>query len=1271
MTKNFFLFLSLIGSLHILALQHYLPSHDENGEFHIPYPPTSEIYVFNRYGQHVATRDLASAKTRYSFLYSKNTSFGKLSTVTDSSGNKIQFLRDYSNIVSSIENTQDHKSELKISGIGLMVKLTEKGKSEIEIDYDSTSGLLNSRSGGGETYIYRYDDFGRVIGMILPSGETVTINSNLGQEMGLGVQVRGPVESIFSKQEPDISELLIVGGIKSFVMNKGAEVTEAQFYTNNTMSILSPNGVFIESAAMARHPLLEAALPVEAEMLPMWSQQSITMGDGLTNVMYSVFNLVGDVRNPQQTLNREIWVNNSRTIGVEFDQFSSKETFFDRDRQPILTITFDPSGLPQSYHPAVGGFPLNISYDRFNRMDGWSWGPSELKYTYDRHGLLSEITSAQDGTVSYIYNDWNLVSEMGLASQRKFLLSYDEDGGLRHVTLPSGTKHSFSFQPSIGFIRLTYTPPGSTKPYLQHYSHSGALLQTVFPGDGARIIYRYNPSGELSEIVHGDGQSEFSYNSVTGMPSTVAHTERELEYRWDFEYTGGLLTEERIDFSAKTGLSNAKFAYEYDTNFRLTSVSGRIGGQNLPAQSYSYNIKTGSPEQIGIFKVTRPSHNQTTVFDTVGIFSRTVDGRYLETQMSLTIHRMEVFRMEFSHDLHGRISQTRTYTRNVGVNTYTNVKNYTWDCDGQLIGVEAQEPWGFRYDDNGNMLSLTYRGNVIPMEYNSMDRIFKFGEGQYKYDVRGLVAQNAREEKFHYNTQGLLVRATKRGRFDVKYYYDHLNRLTTRKDNFGNVTQFFYNNQERHHEVSQIYSPRDGKLMSLVYDDRGHLIYATVYRHKYFIATDQCGTPIMIFNQYGEGIREIMRSPYGHIVYDSNPYLYLPIDFCGGLLDQVTSLVHMPNGKVYDPLIGQWMSPNWENVAERVPTPTKLHLYRFNGNDPINVHHERDRPTDHLSWMKRIGFNIKNMMPQLDPKLWQPETPWGRSTPNLPSLNFRRPFDSYANMAVESGFLAHLGLRRMSNIQELSAPPKSALKSDVMKITPNKIGAASDPPFGKGIIVSRTSQGQAIVSSVPAANAIYRDVYTSVFNRSNLLPFTFVVHNSQQDAFFFVKEESWRASEDRQQLKRLQGQVNTTFHEITRENGSGNNYLDVKIHGPHAVINLRYGTTVEKEKQRLMHHAKLTAVRKAWHREKESLRAGLTTTIEWSQTEIDEILKQGYANLYEGEYIHDVMKYPELAEDPYNIRFVKKKTNQIRRRKRRSFNDLCNSGGADGSSRNC
>lgn len=46
---------------------------------------------------------------------------------------------------------------------------------------------------------------------------------------------------------------------------------------------------------------------------------------------------------------------------------------------------------------------------------------------------------------------------------------------------------------------------------------------------------------------------------------------------------------------------------------------------------------------------------------------------------------------------------------------------------------------------------------MIPMEHSVMDRIEKFGEGLYRYNNRGLVVQNAREEKFHYNSKGLLV----------------------------------------------------------------------------------------------------------------------------------------------------------------------------------------------------------------------------------------------------------------------------------------------------------------------------------------------------------------------------------------------------------------------------------------------------------------------------------------------------------------------------------
>jgi hypothetical protein len=82
-------------------------------------------------------------------------------------------------------------------------------------------------------------------------------------------------------------------------------------------------------------------------------------------------------------------------------------------------------------------------------------------------------------------------------------------------------------------------------------------------------------------------------------------------------------------------------------------------------------------------------------------------------------------------------------------------------------------------------------------------------------------------------------------------------------------------------------------------------------------------------------------------------------------------------------------------------------------------------------------------------------------------------------------------------------------------------------------------------------------VFTSVFNQSLMLDFTLLVH--AQDAFYFVKEDMWRHAEDHSQIKRLGNQVNLTFHEkdSSTEGLSGGKVIDLKIHSPSAVVNLR------------------------------------------------------------------------------------------------------------------
>jgi len=41
----------------------------------------------------------------------------------------------------------------------------------------------------------------------------------------------------------------------------------------------------------------------------------------------------------------------------------------------------------------------------------------------------------------------------------------------------------------------------------------------------------------------------------------------------------------------------------------------------------------------------------------------------------------------------------------------------------------------------------------------------------------------------------------------------------------------------------------------------------------------------------------------------------IPVDFAGGLVDQYSHLSHI-GGRVYDPLLGQWMTPDWEKVGD-------------------------------------------------------------------------------------------------------------------------------------------------------------------------------------------------------------------------------------------------------------------------------------------------------------------------------------------------------------------
>ena len=85
---------------------------------------------------------------------------------------------------------------------------------------------------------------------------------------------------------------------------------------------------------------------------------------------------------------------------------------------------------------------------------------------------------------------------------------------------------------------------------------------------------------------------------------------------------------------------------------------------------------------------------------------------------------------------------------------------------------------------------------------------------------------------------------------------------------------------------------QQGKLTSLIYGPDDRLIFMGQDNHDYYVVTDRNGSPLLILTPDGTIVKEITRTPYGEVTYDSNQNLEVPIGFQGGYYDVLVKFVH-------------------------------------------------------------------------------------------------------------------------------------------------------------------------------------------------------------------------------------------------------------------------------------------------------------------------------------------------------------------------------------------
>ena len=1138
------------GNYRIRAVSSSIPPEKSDGVFEVPDPETQEVYIFNKFGQHVLTKDLMTSNVLYKMTYTQTTSNGKLSSITDSSQRKVTVQRDYKGQVNALQTSNGLKYTLKMSRVGDLESFQTPSKMTVNFKYLRSSGLLKSKwdESLNTAYIYEYDQYGRLVNAISPTGEATSLTFNL-TSLGAAIEVKKNAKTSKVLRIQD-DQVTASSGRRSNVISIAADKT------------LTGQTSWSQSSTLATipHPVIAASSDlVMGDSFPMVAEQRSYMGSNLVNKLDWEYNLATNGHNGQMMgIRKTMRVNGENLLTMYFDKLQRREVVYAGTKTELLEIRYDSLSRPIQWEPKAGGFvTLLQSYDRFGHMQEWSRGDVVERYDYDKSGRISAISLGNVTQLKYGYPDAfqilpNAVTTGSPGGKSKFSLDYDEKtGGLTRIQTPRGHFHSFRLRPAVGSLRFQYLSPWSENRYELLFNSEGNILQKRLPSNGnERISYVYDDFGQLDQMICGDFESEFSYDEETGTLDTVLIRKgHSFDMKLRNKYHSGLLKEQKVRFTGGyPPLDNAIFRYQYDGNGRPSSSVINIGNQQDQQQSWTctYNSNTGQVESLGNLRVNRLAHNKTVLQDINNNYFKTIslDGNGRIEELSYGLRRKEMLSLRFGYNKQNKMRKKSSRNHE----GRPSEENYSYTPDGHLLKVWGPDNFDMKYDANGNLIGMGDASGVVNLQYDAGDRVEKRdGKTRIIYDGNGCIRQVGDKIKFWHDAQGRLdevILFKNGGMIRVSFRYDHLGRLVSQYDSSGQVRQFFYANPMDDFQLTHAHNPKSGLSQRLLYDHMGHLVAiesSATRGQSVLIATDHLGSPLLVFKPDGSIVKEIKYSPFGQIMEDTNPGLSIPLGFQGSILLSNVPLVYMPRERrMYHPDLVQFLNPDWEALHGQITNPLQLFVYRFHNNDPINHvdHQDLEYMTSAESWTKQFALDMDKIL--------------DASKKNLDTINHLNTLGH--KITPDQQLISGLG-NTLSNAQRSVASinfvrgysPVSQSRQLIL----NKRVSSQPMSFGNGFLLSVLDR-VSVVNIIEGVPGVIQNIFESVLNGSYFLDVSYMV-TADKSIFYFAKPDVDKFRIDMDNVNRLAGEFNVDVRDLDKGD------KDLKIQNKNLILHVIYG----------------------------------------------------------------------------------------------------------------
>ncbi|OCG37396.1 hypothetical protein A9G29_11470 [Gilliamella sp. Fer2-1] len=922
-------------------------------------------------------------RVRYHFKRVEQTAY--LSAITDKYGHRLNVVYDNHHRLIALQPQQDKTRRLAFGYYDKQSILIDTVTIQILVEgewqtlhplmhyhYNDHHQLIGATNAAGQTETYEYDALNVIQKRTMAGGaEFNWVWEGEGQDVRCLRQWGnfGQLDERYTWQDENVIVTMADGSQKCYTHKDGLLQSETDANGATKTYQYNEEGLkTVEIDALGHQTHYEYTVNAELKTIiyPDNSYEDYTWQRGriirieknglIWRIRYNHHDDIIELETPDGLLTRHRYNEDGQRLSTQYPD-GSEQHFTWGDNGELQQLGFSDGRLFQ------------FSYDALLRLTVVSDGQQgKTYYTYDDLGQITKITYPNNTTREYQYNAYGKVT--WFKDEAGKVTEYDYASPLHLMTekrLPDGERLKFRYDNihlQISEIenqkgeryRFSYTPTGQLSEEIgfdevkttYHYDLNGYLIEKHEYGnqhdekplitryqrdsrgklivkelaDGIKEHYSYNQNGLLTQILDGQSVLGWEYNEVGRL---TAEHQNWATIRHRYDENTGLLNGSK--------LPDGQWLEYYHIHGQLRGMT--LDGQSLIGLLYD-NAGRECERRQGNGLVNRYQ------YDPLGqlIAHQRYHGYDISTQTSPT----PIWQQQYHYNPNGQLAEI----------TGHQPRCYRYDNAGQLHTVtypeanpeqhHAEKVEQFDYDSTGNKISETQALAPTPFHSNIAkgNRLTFFSDKHFEYDRFGnLIAEKRGKDHrlvthYQYDCRHRLIKVIKPTGLIITYTYDAFNRRTSKTVD-GKTTEFIWQGSRLIAETDN-----DKHWQSYLYELDSYRPLALVHGNAqqdniklYWYQNDHLGTPIALTGSLGDTLYECQYNAYGQIINetyhqdDTQTLPDNPLRFQGQYYDEETGL-HYNLNRYYDPFTGRYITQDPLGILGG------LNSYQYVNGDPIN-----------------------------------------------------------------------------------------------------------------------------------------------------------------------------------------------------------------------------------------------------------------------------------------------------------------------------------------------